>query len=43
MYKAVNGPFEKPIKKLHRELLKVDISTWTTDGITSVRKYLHYT
>lgn len=40
--KSIDNPFEKPCKILRRELLKGDISTWTTNDTTLVRKNLHY-
>lgn len=36
--KAVNYPFEKLSKILHRELLKGEISTWMADDTTRVGK-----
>jgi len=40
-HKAIYDPFEKPSKKLHRELLKENISTWTTNDTARLRKNLH--
>ncbi|VVC33315.1 Hypothetical protein CINCED_3A006893 [Cinara cedri] len=40
--KALDDPFEKPSKILHRGLLQRDISTWASDDTKRVQNNLHY-